>query len=302
MKISIITPSYNQADFLEETILSVLGQNYPNLEYMIVDGASSDGSVGIIKRYASNLTWWISETDTGQACAINKGFARAKGEIIAWLNSDDLYLPETLSKITELFAKNPKAGIIYGDVLSINGAGKAINTQHFQPYKLEDLMAFNIISQPGVFMRRSILEEAGYLDNHYHFLLDHHLWLRIAQLAPMIYTPQILAKARYHDQAKNIAQAEKFGREAFKILTWMKTQPALKTLLEENKAKNLAGAHNFDAFYLVEAGKMRAGLSAYARAFRYNPRTALKSWKRILYAFFSLLGFGWVRGVMRREE
>ena len=301
--ISIITPSFNQADFLERTILSVLEQDYPNVEYLIADGASTDGSVDIIRRYArdtstqlsTRLSWWCSEVDAGQADAINKGFTHAKGDIIAWLNSDDLYLPETLSKVAKLFAKNPTAGIIYGDVLSIDGDGNPINVQQFAPYKLNDLMAFNIISQPAVFMRRSVLEQAGYLDINYHFLLDHHLWLRMAQLAPMIYTPQILAKARYHEDAKNIAHAERFGTEAFKILDWMETQPLMVNILRDEKKEILAGAHHLDAFYLVEAGKMKAGLKAYWRTFRYNPKTALKSWKRILYAFLSLLGFSSIK-------
>ncbi len=295
--ISIITPSYNQAAFLEQTLNSVLKQKYRPVEYLVVDGASADGSVEIIRRYAKNLAWWVSEMDSGQACAINKGFARAKGEIVAWLNSDDYYLPDTLASVARLFEQNPKVGLVYGDVLSVNAAGEPIYVQRFRPYTLDDLMTFKIISQPAVFMRRSVLEKAGYLDDDYHLLLDHHLWLRMAQIAPMLYTPQILAAARYHENAKNIAKAADFGAEAFKIVAWMKSQPTLAPLLEENRAKILAGAHHLDAFYLVEAGKMRAGLAAYARAFFQHPKTALKSWRRVLYAFLSLLGFTHVREI-----
>lgn len=302
MKFSIITPSFNQADYLEETINSVLEQNYLQVEYMIVDGASSDGSVGIIKKHSEHLTWWVSEIDAGQADAINKGFSRATGEIIAWLNSDDVYLPNALTKVAALFEENPDAGIIYGDVLSIDGEGNPINVQRFAPYVLEDLVVFNIISQPGVFMRRSILEQAGHLDMNYHFLLDHHLWLRMAQLAPMVYTPQILAKARYHDDAKNIAHAERFGQEAFKILEWMEQQPILVQILRKKKNKILAGAYHLDAFYLVEAGKMWAGLVAYGKAFIKHPIIVLKSWKRILYAFLSLFGFARVREIYTKKK
>ena len=300
--ISIITPSYNQADFLEETIRSVLEQDYAEVEYLIVDGASTDGSVDIIRRYARDLSWWCAEKDTGQADAINKGFARAKGEIIAWLNSDDYYLPGTLSTIAEIFAAHPKIGIVYGDVLSVDGAGRAINVQRFAPYRLEDLMAFKIISQPAVFMRREILEKAGYLDENYHFMLDHHLWLRMAQHAPLFYLPKILAAARYHENAKNIAQAKNFGVDTFRILEWVKSQPALAEKFAKNEAEILAGAHNLDAFYLVEAGKMRDGLSAYWRAFRYNPRTALKSRKRIAYALLSLLGLARVKEIYLKRR
>ena len=293
--ISIITPSYNQTAYLEQTMRSVLEQDYSQIEYMIVDGGSTDGSVDIIRKYNGRLAWWVSEADSGQAAAINKGFARASGEIIAWLNSDDYYLPNTISAVMELFAKHPEAGLIYGDVLSVDGAGNPINIQRFQPYTLEDMMAFKIISQPAVFMRRSILKKTGYLDPNYHFLLDHHLWLRIAQLAPIVYSPQILAAARYHDEAKNISHAEQFGAEAFKILEWMEAQPGLAERLQKNKLEIMAGVHHLDAFYRVEAGKMRAGLVAYFRAFRYHPRTAFKSWKRIIYAFFSLFGLARIR-------
>jgi glycosyltransferase involved in cell wall biosynthesis len=255
MKISIITPSFNQADYLDETIRSVLDQNYPDLEYLIADGASTDGSVGIIKEHSERLAWWVSELDAGQADAINKGFSRATGEIIGWLNSDDYYVPKTLDTVAKLFAANPNAGMIYGDVLSVDGEGNPINVQRFDQYSVEDLMQFKIISQPGIFMRRSVLEQAGYLDENYHFLLDHHLWLRMAQLAPLVYVPQTLAVARYHADAKNIAHAEKFGSEAFKILDWMDTQPMLRSLLKKNRKKVLAGVHHLDAFYLVEAGK-----------------------------------------------
>ena len=298
--ISIITPSYNQAAYLEQTIRSVLEQDYHQIEYMVVDGGSADGSVDIIRKYDGTLAWWVSEADSGQAAAINKGFARASGEIVAWLNSDDYYLPNTISAVMELFAKHPEAGLIYGDVISVDGAGNPINIQRFQPYKVDDLMAFKIISQPAVFMRRSILEKAGFLDPNYHFLLDHHLWLRIAQLSPMIYTPQTLAAARYHGDAKNISSAEQFGPEAFKILAWMETQPGLAERLQAKKSGILAGAHHLNAFYLVEAGKMFAGLVAYFRAFKYHPRTAFKAWKRIIYAFFSLLGLAHIREIYLR--
>ena len=298
--ISIITPSYNQAAYLEQTIRSVLEQDYPQTEYMVVDGESTDGSVDIIRKYDGRLAWWVSEADSGQADAINKGLARASGEIVAWLNSDDYYLPKTIPAVMDLFAKHPEAGLIYGDVLSVDGEGNPINIQRFQPYTLDDMMAFKIISQPAVFMRRSILEKAGYLDPSYHFLLDHHLWLRMVQLAPFVYSPQILAAARYHDDAKNISHAEQFGGEAFKILEWMEAQPALAGRLLENKPEIMAGAHHLNAFYLVEAGKMRAGLIAYYHAYRHHPRTVYKAWKRIIYAFFSLIGLGRVREIYLR--
>ena len=167
--VSIITPSFNQARYLEDTIRSVLGQDYPRVEYSIIDGASSDGSVDIIRKYADKLTWWVSEKDSGQAEAINKGFVRAQGEIVAWLNSDDTYLPEAISAAVKAFQKNPDVVLVYGNLLAIDEHGQTINLLNYNQLSLKDLLCFQIIGQPAVFFRREALEKVGNLDITYHF-------------------------------------------------------------------------------------------------------------------------------------
>ena len=206
MRVSIVTPSYNQARFLEETIRSVLDSHIPNLEYFVMDGASTDSSVEIIQKYEQRLTAWVSEKDKGQADAINKGLHQANGDIVAWLNSDDYYLPGAIELAIRTFEQHPEAGLVYGNVLSVDAESKPFNLQTFQGFSLIDLMSFRIISQPAVFIRRSVLEKAGYLDPSYHCLLDHHLWLRMSLLAPCLYIPNTLAAARYHAEAKNLAR------------------------------------------------------------------------------------------------
>ena len=124
--VSIVTPSFNQARFLEATLRSVLEQDYPNIEYLVVDGASTDGSVEIIRRYADRLTWWVSEKDNGQSEAINKGMRRARGEFIGWLNSDDIYLPGAVSAAVSAFLSHPQAGLIYGRCASDRFGWKAV--------------------------------------------------------------------------------------------------------------------------------------------------------------------------------
>jgi glycosyltransferase involved in cell wall biosynthesis len=171
-----------------------------------VDGASSDGSVEIIKKYADHLAWWVSEPDKGQAEAINKGLQRAHGEIVAWLNSDDLYMPGSVARAVAAFSTHPEAGLVYGDALSIDETGSPFNVMKQGNWRLEDLLAFRILTQPAVFMRRSVLEQAGYLDWSYHMLLDHQLWIRMAHLSKMVYVPHILAGARFHAEAKNVAR------------------------------------------------------------------------------------------------
>ncbi len=288
--ISVVTPSYNQADYLETTLQSVLGQDYPRLEYIIVDGASTDGSPDIIRRYADRLAWWVSEPDGGQAEAINKGLRRARGEIVAWLNSDDLYRPNALRRAAAAFAAHPEAGLVYGDVDSIDAAGRVFHVQRFSPYRLADLMAFRIISQPGVFMRRDVLERAGLLDPTYHFLLDHHLWLRMAALAPIHYLPERLAAARYHPAAKNVARAAEFGREAFRLVDWMQSRSELAAPFRRNHRRILAGAHRLDGYYQIEAGHYVAGLRAYGRALVSHPPTAWRDWRRMGLGLAGALG------------
>src|SRR6185295_5932989 len=208
------TPSFNQARYLEATIQSVLSQDYARIEYILVDGASTDGSTEIIRKYKDRFAYWVSEKDNGQAEAINKGLSRAKGEIAAWLNSDDYYLPNTISEVTNVFEENPDTVMVYGDILAVDEHGQTTNILKYKQLSLENLLCFQIIGQPSVFFRRAALEKAGLLDTSYHFLLDHHLWLRIAQQGKILHVPQIWSAARYHAAAKNRAKAAEFGREA----------------------------------------------------------------------------------------
>ena len=293
--VSIVTPSYNQARFLEATLRSVLGQDYPNMEYLVVDGASSDGSVEIIHRHADRLTWWVSEKDSGQSEAINKGLHRARGEFVGWLNSDDIYLPGAVTAVVKVFQSNPQAGLVYGDAQAIDADGKPFNLMRACQYTLADLMAFNIICQPAAFMRRSVLEEAGYLDPAYQLLMDNLLWMCIALKAPIVYTPQTWAAARYHDQAKNRTRGAAYGLEARRLIADLKSRPEFSEHIKLEEKRILAGVERFDGFYLTDAGQPREALRSYVHAFRLNPRMAIQDWKHILLAFLSLLGLKKVR-------
>ncbi len=287
--VSIITPSYNQAAFLEHTLNSVFLQTYPNLEYLVVDGASTDGSVEIIRRNAGRLAYWVSEKDQGQAEAINKGFQRARGEIIAWLNSDDIYLPGAITQAVHALQTHPQAGLVFGDAITMDAQGRPLNQLSFGDWGLDELMRFRIICQPAVFMRRSVLEKAGYLDRSFHFLLDHHLWIRMASAAPVQHIPEIWAAARHHAQAKNVAQAAGFGQEARRILSWMYDQPQLLPATITNKRQILAGVYRLEGRYLLDGGQPAAALSAYFRSFINKPGYALQHSHRMLYALLSLV-------------
>lgn len=289
MLVSIITPSYNQADYLEQTMCSVLDQDYPEIEYWVIDGGSTDGSVEIIRRYEHRLAGWVSEKDSGQAEAINKGFVRATGDIIAWINSDDYYFPGVFKQVVEIFRSHPEVGLIYGDVVSVDAAGEPINVMRYQPWGLDDLVQFNILGQCAVFMRREVQMSVGLLDPTYHYMLDHHLWLRMAARAPMLYVPRRLAAARYHAGAKNISQAVAFGAEAYRLIDWMQTQQELASHYHKLRRRSQAGAHLFNARYLQDGGQARAALASYGRSLAASPMIGLKEWRRILFCLVGLV-------------
>ena len=241
--VSIVTPSFNQSAYLEHTIRSVLEQDYSNFEYIVIDGASTDGSVDIIKKYSSRLAYWVSEKDLGQADAINKGMSRAKGEIVAWLNSDDYYLPHAIKSAAAALEANPQVMMIYGNMLAVNQTSQTINQLRYRPLTLEDLLCFQIIGQPAVFMRRVAFEKAGGLDTSFHFMLDHQLWLKIAAQGPMVHVDETWSAARFHPQAKNRAQAPGFGREAFRVLDWAETQSDLAPILQRVQRRARASVY-----------------------------------------------------------
>lgn len=288
--VSIITPSYNQAEFLEHTLNSVLEQDYPYIETLVVDGGSTDGSLEIIHKYAHRLTWWVSERDQGQADAINKGFARARGEIVAWLNSDDLYLPGAIRAAVEALQAHPQAGMVFGDAITIDPRGRPLNSLIFGDWGLPELLRFRIICQPAVFMRRSVLERAGYLDQSFHFMLDHHLWLRMGREAPLQHIPSLWAAARHHPQAKNFSQAAGFSRETWRVLNWLRAQPDLAPLLAADRRRVEAGAYRLSARYLLDAGMPAPALRHYLAALVRSPRFALQHAHRMLYALACLVG------------
>jgi glycosyltransferase involved in cell wall biosynthesis len=293
--VSIITPSFNQSRYLEQTIRSVLEQDDARIEYIVVDGGSTDGSVDVIKRHADKLAWWVSEKDNGQADAINKGFARATGGIVAWINSDDYYLPGAIRAAVEALANNPQAGMVYGGTIAVDENGRRINLPKYAQWSLEDLLTFNIIGQPAVFMRRSVLDQTGFLDLSYHFLLDHQLWVRMASLAPMIYVPQRWAAGRFHSAAKNIARAAEFGAEAYRILRWAETQPQIAPTLAQIHRQAWAGAHRINARYLLDGGQNWPAFKSYMRSLGTHAPTALVEWKRIIFSAMTLIGLGGLR-------
>jgi GT2 family glycosyltransferase len=293
--VSIVIPSYNQAAFLERTIKSALEQDYPYLEHILVDGASTDNSLEIIKKYGNQLAWWVSEKDNGQGDAINKGMAHAKGEIVAWLNSDDCYLPAAISAAVEAFQANPDAVMVYGDMLAIDENDFVTNTFRYHQLTLEDLFCFQIIGQPAVFMRREVFEQVNGLELNFHFFLDHHLWIRIAAQGKIVHVSQIWSAARYHSKAKNRAQATQFGREAFRILDWVASDENFAPVPARVARRARASAHRVDARYLLDGGQPAQAIAAWTRALVIHPATAFARMNIFVSALLMLVGLHQLR-------
>ncbi len=216
--VSIITPSFNQAAFLEATIRSVLEQDYPNLEYIIVDGGSTDGSAEIIRRYADRLAWWVSERDRGQTDAINKGFARARGSILAWLNSDDTYQPGAVREAVAYLLAHPEAGMVYGDGNFIDEHGRVIGQFPSAQTDLQKLRRGYVhVCQQSSFFRADLWRAVGPLDPSFFFAMDYDLWVRLAQRAPLVYLPRTWANFRLHSDAKTINADDRCWPEMLRV-------------------------------------------------------------------------------------
>ena len=206
--VSIITPSYNHAEFIERTIRSVVEQGYPSLEYLVMDGGSRDGTVEILERYREHLEY-VSQKDGGQADALNHGFHRTHGEIIGWLNSDDEYLPDALDTVGRFFSANPDVEWLYGRCPIIDRQSrrqKAWITRYKEfwqrRYSYRRLLIENFIPQPAVFFRRRLLERVGVLDTSYHNAFDYHLWARMGAVAAPAFIDRELACFRIIDESK----------------------------------------------------------------------------------------------------
>lgn len=219
-KVSIVTPSYNQGQFLEETIRSILLQGYPNLEYFIIDGGSTDESRSIIEKYEPWIDFWVSEPDNGQTDALNKGFKRITGEITAWLNSDDVYTKGSMLNAVNQFIENTDIAMIYGECQYIDEFGKPIFRPTYRPKKCDysRLLEGCFIAQPSVFFKKNALEHVGYLNTNLQYCFDYDLWLSIARSFKIQYIRSTQSKFRIHSQSKTGSQTMKFMFEDFKVI------------------------------------------------------------------------------------
>jgi len=211
--VSVITPSYNQGHFIRETIQSVLTQDYPNLEHIVVDGGSTDGTLPILREFAQSdpRFRFVSEPDRGQSHAINKGLALAQGEIIGWLNSDDTYQPGAIRKAVDAFRRQPGCAVVHGKCLMIDEKSKAISALHVTPVNFRKLFEGCFVCQPAAFIRKSVFQQMGGVDESLNFCMDYDLWIRISKQHSFCYLDEFLANARRHPGSKSVAQWSSVG-------------------------------------------------------------------------------------------
>lgn len=217
LTISVITPSFQQGQFIERTIQSVINQRIGDLEYVICDGGSSDNTLTILQSYSGTLNW-ISEPDQGQAHAVNKGLAMTKGDIIAWINSDDIYYPQALKYVIDFFTANPNISAVYGQADWIDENNNIIAPYPTQDWNYKHLTKECYLCQPTVFFRRSLVERLGNLDTSLHYCMDYELWLRYGQIVPFIHVPIKLAGSRLYVNNKTFSGRLAAHREANHML------------------------------------------------------------------------------------
>jgi glycosyltransferase involved in cell wall biosynthesis len=218
MKLSIITPSYNQGRFIERTLNSVLDQGYSDLEYWVIDGGSTDETLDILRRYEDRLMW-VSEKDKGQADAVNKGFERATGEVVGWINSDDTYPPGAFDAVMSAFQKNPDVDFVLGDCDIIDESDRLLRSRKSGPFNLRRLirMGSSYVFQPSVFFKRKLLDQVGGCDITFHHGMDYDLWCRMGQVAKTLYLRRPLSNWRFQEESKSCSQRHISLEEGRKI-------------------------------------------------------------------------------------
>jgi glycosyltransferase involved in cell wall biosynthesis len=245
-RVSIVTPSYNQGRFIEETIRSTLLQGYPNLEYIIMDGGSTDNSVEIIKKYEKWLAYWVSEPDKGQSDAINKGWRLAKGDVLAYLNSDDIYMPGAVQTAAAFFSRNPGADMVYGECRIIDEHSRPGRRFRTADFRIEKVLCGGpcVIPQPSAFIRKAIIAQVGLMDVDMDMAMDLDLWVRIGLKHSIVRIPQVLSGFRLYPGTKTVSDASPFLPNHLAIVDKTFRDPALPERLKtlEGKARGIMEA------------------------------------------------------------
>lgn len=270
--VSIVTPSFNQAPFLRATMESVLAQTYPRIEYLVMDGGSTDGSVDLIRDFANRLAYWQSGPDGGQASAINAGWTRATGEIVTYLNSDDLLEPDAVQASVKALLDAPDAGLSYGACVWVNERNEKIGQIDAAPFSLPALLLQNRLAQPSVFIRRAALDRVGMLDPSMHYLMDYDLWLRIALYFPVVRVPHTLSRFRLHNDSKTGRSYRFFLDDNLKVLDKAFREPAMPANLVGMRPRAENYAFVLTALHCYSLGQADDGRKLFQQLFEQYPQ------------------------------
>lgn len=302
--VSVVTPSFNKGPFIEETILSITTQGYPGIEYIIIDGASTDETPAILKRYSDGIRT-VSEPDKGQTDAINKGLRMAQGDILAYLNADDLYLFDTVERVVQYFGAHPEIDLVYGDIIHIDEKGG--NEYPIRTGSLDIdayLGCMYYLPQPTVFFRREVYDTLGDFDASLHLAMDLDYWLRASFRFTWGYIPEPLAKARIYGEAKSVALNYRYLEERLIVI-----EKISQYLTPDQKSRAVARIHYYGGLEYLRIGKIKEALHHMATAIRGNPMVVITP--GLYFAFFTSFfgrragdtikkGIDWVLGPDRR--
>jgi glycosyltransferase involved in cell wall biosynthesis len=277
--VSIVTPTYNQSAYLRDTIESVLGQDYPHIEHIVIDDGSTDDTPRVLEEYTGRLDW-ESQPNMGQTPTINKGWQRSRGQIVTWLNSDDTFLPGAVSRAVEYLQSRPELGIVYGDTLFTEDDGTPIerNKSHGKfDYVKFVVECVNPIPQPSAFIRRKVVDDVGLLDPYYYYFMDWEFWLRAGARHKIEYTPELFSTYRLHPESKTVAQS---ARAAPELEHMYRNYFALDYVPEEvrrQRARAWANMHFTSGGYYIKGGDPRAAAGVAWKALRTYPPTLFNS-------------------------
>jgi glycosyltransferase involved in cell wall biosynthesis len=280
--VTIVTPSYNQGEFLEETIRSVLHQDYEPIEYLVLDGGSSDGSVEIIRRYADRLAWWTSEPDEGQAQAVNRGFARSTGAYLGWLCSDDTLLPGAISRLVGALEERLDVDLAYGDVQWTDADSAVVRHGRARDLDLEDLLRGGSLPvfQPASLWRRSLWQAAGPLAEDLAYVLDTAFFLRAACVGTWLRLPETLATYRVHPESKTARVDVRKAEELLRFARWDFEEEALCRHARVRRAAFERRA----ALMLARSGERGRARRVFARSLLVSPRLSRATAARLFAA------------------
>jgi glycosyltransferase involved in cell wall biosynthesis len=305
--VSVVTPTYNQAEFLRDTLDSVLGQDYPRIEHQVIDDGSTDNTPQILSEYKDRV-WIERHENRGQTPTINKGWQRAKGDILTWLNSDDTFLPGAVSKAVEYFQKHPDAEIVFGDTLFTKPDGEVIERSKLRTefdYQTFVLQCENPIAQPSAFIRRSVIEDVGLLDPQFYYFMDWDFWLRAGVRHRIAYYPEVFSTYRLHKDSKTVAQANKAAPELEYMYRKFFSRPDLPAEIKTLESRALLNMYFTSGGYYLEGGNSKAATRLAFTALRADPSCLLKPelLHKFLYCVFGGRAFyRFSRGVLRSNQ